>query len=139
MDCVGDQFLPRARFTHQQDGGIGWPDSLHILEDLSNRGTVADDLAEIAFVMNLLLQVRVFAGETILESIDFREGLGCLDRGRCLRRDRFQRLQSFGGETLATEHTEHTHELIPKQKGTPAERTNSLPAYPSFVRDARVR
>ena len=75
----GDQFLARAGFAADQDGGVGGRDRLDLLQDLAQGGALADDVAEVVLGADFLLQIRLLLGELVLERLDLLERQGVLD------------------------------------------------------------
>src|SRR5262245_16640051 len=71
MNRAGDQFLTRARLSADQNSGIGRRDSFDLLEYALERRACADQLLEVVFGPDLVFEVEFFAGEPVLERIDF--------------------------------------------------------------------
>jgi hypothetical protein len=57
---LGDQFLARAAFALDEDGGAGGRDLPHAVVDLDHGGRVADELFQAEFLVELLAQLHVF-------------------------------------------------------------------------------
>src|SRR5579885_2934482 len=56
VDGSGDQFFSRARFSENQDRGIGRRDHLYLFEDSAQRDAGADDVPEGQDLLYLLAQ-----------------------------------------------------------------------------------
>src|ERR1700674_5702999 len=53
---TSDEFLARARFTKNEDGGIGGGDGFDLIQDAAERGALPDDLPEVVFGADFFLQ-----------------------------------------------------------------------------------
>ncbi len=68
VDGAGDEFFAGAGLAQQQDGGVAWGDGLDELEDVAERGAVADDLVEVQLGADLVFEVELLLGELLFES-----------------------------------------------------------------------
>ena len=89
VNCVGDQFLSRTRFSAQQHGRVCPSHLRYLFVDLAQRIRVADDVTEIVALAQLLLQVHAFIQQALLVGFDQVIDLNCL---RDHRRDNREKL-----------------------------------------------
>ncbi len=62
-----DQFFARARFSVDGHRRACWRDAFHVLENFAQRCAVSDDLCEIHFRADFILQIELFLGELLFE------------------------------------------------------------------------
>ena len=100
MDRAGDQLFACAGLSLNQDGRVGWCDDLDLVEHLPERGALADDLFEVVFGANFILEVQLFLVQLFLQLGDLTICESVLDGNRDLLRDLRQQLDLVSGERL---------------------------------------
>src|SRR5260370_22618719 len=100
MDGAGEELFAGAGFAQEQNGGGGGGGELHLSQRALERGTVADELLESNLAADFFLEVELFLGELVFESLDFLEGQGVFDRDGDLRGDGLKQLDVFRSEGI---------------------------------------
>ena len=85
MDGTGDEFLAGSGFAEDEDSGAGGGGEFDLSEGAAQGSAIADDLLEIEFRANFLLEVQLFDGELVLEGVNFLESQGVFQRDGYLR------------------------------------------------------
>ncbi len=103
VEGAGDQFLARAGFAIDEDGGIGGSDRLHFAQDAAQGFALADDLFEIQFAADFVLEIQLFARQLIFEVGDLAEGQRIFDGNRDLAGDLSQERKIGWSEDVLAE------------------------------------
>src|SRR5882672_7198147 len=80
VDFSRDQLFAGARLTRNKHRSLRWRDQINLLDDLSQGGALADELAEGLGLHHFLLQIGVMNFELRFEPLDFLEG-ACVGNG----------------------------------------------------------
>ena len=77
MNGAGDQFFSRAGFALNQYRRIGRRDGLELIENFFQRRTVADNLFEVVFAADLILQIELLFAQFVrpFDDLAKREGV----------------------------------------------------------------
>ncbi len=108
VEGAGDQLLARAGLAVDDDGGIGGSDRLHFAQDAAQGFALADDLFEIPFAADFVLEIQLLARQLVLEIGDLAEGHGIFDGHSYLAGDLSQERQIGWGEDVLAEAAQAT-------------------------------
>ena len=100
MNRAGDQFFSRAGFTLNQYRRIGRRDGLELIENFFQRRTVADNLFEVVFAADLILQIELLLAQFVGPFDDLAKGEGVFHGDGDLIGDMLQQLGVLLGKYL---------------------------------------
>src|ERR1041384_4942846 len=106
MDGSRDQFLVRAGFPANKNGGIGRSPLFHLAQHATQRFALADDLLELQFAANFILEVEFFQREFVFEVGNLTKGARIFDCDRDLARDLRQKNEVVRTERIFAVRTE---------------------------------
>src|SRR5262250_602621 len=74
VNRASNQFFSATSFAENQDGGIGWRNSLNSSKHIKHALAIADNLLEIVLSPNFLLQVYVLGFQLFLQLLYLLQG-----------------------------------------------------------------
>src|SRR6185503_19229413 len=113
VDRTRDELFSGSGLAEQQHRGITRRDCLDQLQDLSECGTVADDLIEVHLAANLFFEIKLLLGELFFEFGDLTVGQGIFQGDGDLTRRLAEELDLLRDETSLRrvpngQHSQHS-------------------------------
>ena len=113
MYRAGDQFLPGSGFPVDEDGGICGRHCFDPLQNVAHLLTLEDDLPKFQLAADLIFQIQLLLGESILERVHFAERHCVFNRGRHMAGDLSEKRDFILRECAPAVRSQCDHAHIP--------------------------